>query len=117
MVFLAGISALIPCHPNDPLVPFLSPNSSLLQLEQQAEAIELANSVLIEVNKVFNNATSMILLFQISKTSVKNWQSKLQTRYGWFKGDNCKNIIFDVSLKAQEQIGWGGGGLEKVHGV
>ena len=50
LVFLAGITALTPCHPNDPLVPVLSPNSPLLQLEQQAEAIELANSVLIEVN-------------------------------------------------------------------
>ena len=35
---------------------------------------------------------------QISKASVKNWQSKLQTRYGWFKKENCKNIIFDVSI-------------------
>ena len=37
-------------------------------------------------------------LLQISKASVKNWQSKLQTRYGWFKKENCKNIIFDVSF-------------------
>ena len=51
------------------------------QLEQQTEAIELANSILIE----------------ISKTSVVKWHEKLKTRYGWFKTDNCKNIIFDVS--------------------
>ena len=105
------------CHPNDPPAPVLSPNSPMLQLEQQAEAIELANSVLIEVSTAMNNATAITFLFQISKTSVKNWQSKLQTRYGWFKGDNCKNIIFDVSFKAQEQMGWGVGGLEKVSRV
>ena len=39
---------------------------------------------------------------QISKASVKNWQSKLQTRYGWFKKENCKNIIFDVSILTSE---------------
>lgn len=51
-------------------------------MEQQTEAIELANSILIEV----------------SKTSVTKWHEKLKTRYGWFKTDNCKNIIFDVSF-------------------
>ena len=25
------------------------------------------------------------------------WQEKLRTRYGWFKSDSCKHIIFDVS--------------------
>ena len=77
-----------------------------LQLDEQAEAIELANSVLIEVRFfafftfLHSPAQLAILLlsFQISKASVKNWQSKLQTRYGWFKKENCKNIIFDVSI-------------------
>ena len=46
------------------------------------EEAELNNSILIE----------------ISKTAVPKWQEKLKTRYGWFKTDNCKNIIFDVSL-------------------
>ena len=79
-----------------------------LQLDEQAEAIELANSVLIEV-RLFGFLTFSQLQFflflaitisslQISKASVKNWQSKLQTRYGWFKKENCKNIIFDVSI-------------------
>ena len=54
-----------------------------LQLEQQIEAVELSNSILIE----------------ISKTAVPRWQEKLKTRYGWFKSNNCKNIIFDVSVK------------------
>jgi len=80
------------CHPDkggDP-VEFKKLNDAYLKLighlqklEEQAEAIELANSVLIE----------------ISKTSVKEWQSKLQTRYGWSKSDSCKNIIFDGPYK------------------
>ena len=53
----------------------------IFQLEQQSEAVELNNSILIE----------------ISKTAVVKWQEKLKTRYGWFKTNNCKNIIFDVS--------------------
>ena len=44
------------------------------------EAEELSNSVLLE----------------ISRSSVVKWQGKLQTKYGWFKADNCKNIIFEV---------------------
>ena len=51
------------------------------QLEQKIEEAEMNNSILIE----------------ISKTAVSKWQEKLKTRYGWFKSDNCKNIIFDVS--------------------
>ena len=47
----------------------------------------------------------LLLLFQISKASVKNWQSKLQTRYGWFKKENCKNIIFDVSIFPHQSSG------------
>jgi len=80
------------CHPDkggDP-IEFKKLNDAYLKLighiqklDEQAEAIELANSVLIE----------------ISKASVKNWQSKLQTRYGWFKKENCKNIIFDGPYK------------------
>ena len=54
----------------------------IFQLEQQSEAVELNNSILIE----------------ISKTAVAKWQEKLKTRYGWFKTNNCKNIIFDVSI-------------------
>ena len=54
----------------------------IFQLEQQSEAVELNNSILIE----------------ISKTAVVKWQEKLKTRYGWFKTNNCKNIIFDVSI-------------------
>ena len=50
------------------------------QLEQQVEAEELSNSVLLE----------------ISKSSVVSWREKLKTKYGWFKTDNCKNIIFEV---------------------
>ena len=50
------------------------------QLDQQVEAEELSNSVLLE----------------ISRSSVVKWQGKLQTKYGWFKTDNCKNIIFEV---------------------
>ena len=77
-----------------------------LQLDEQAEAIELANSVLIEVTFfaffTFVHSTAKLLLLQISKASVKNWQSKLQTRYGWFKTENCKNIIFDVSILTSE---------------
>ena len=84
-----------------------------LQLDEQAEAIELANSVLIEVRFfafftfLHSPAQLAILLlsFQISKASVKNWQSKLQTRYGWFKKENCKNIIFDVSIPVLELRG------------
>lgn len=53
----------------------------IFQLEQQSEAVELNNSILIE----------------ISKTAVVKWQEKLKTRYGWFKTNNCKSIIFDVS--------------------
>ena len=52
-----------------------------LQLEQQVEAEELSNSILIE----------------ISRSSVSKWQEKLNTRYGWNKTENCKNIIFEVS--------------------
>ena len=56
---------------------------SHFQLGQQAELEELSNSILIE----------------ISKTAVTNWQEKLKTRYGWFKSDNCKHIIFDVNIQ------------------
>jgi len=80
------------CHPDkggDPVV-FKKLNEAynklighIIKLEQQAEAIELANSILIEV----------------SKTSVTKWHEKLKTRYGWFKTDNCKNIIFDGPYK------------------
>jgi len=49
------------------------------KLERQAEEQELAQSILIEV----------------APTSVGKWQDKLQKRYGWFKKDNCRNIIFD----------------------
>jgi len=80
------------CHPDkggDPVV-FKKLNEAynklighILKLEQQTEAIELANSILIEV----------------SKTSVTNWHEKLKKRYGWFKTDNCKNIIFDGPYK------------------
>ena len=38
------------------------------------------------------------ILIEISKTAVVKWQEKLRTRYGWFKTNNCKNIIFDVSI-------------------
>ena len=51
-------------------------------MEQQVEAEELSNSILIE----------------ISKSSVSRWHEKLQNRYGWFKSENCKNIIFEVSI-------------------
>ena len=44
------------------------------------EAEELSNSILIE----------------ISKSSVTAWHEKLHNRYGWFKSENCKNIIFEV---------------------
>jgi len=80
------------CHPDkggDPVV-FKKLNEAynklighIGKLEQQTEAIELANSILIEV----------------SKTSVVKWHEKLKTRYGWFKTDNCKNIIFDGPFK------------------
>jgi len=80
------------CHPDkggDPVV-FKKLNEAynklighIGKLEQQTEAIELANSILIE----------------ISKTSVVKWHEKLKTRYGWFKTDNCKNIIFDGPYK------------------
>jgi len=53
------------------------------KLSEQAEAIELANSILIEV----------------SKGSVLRWQEKLKNKYGWFKTANCKNIIFDGPYK------------------
>ena len=56
----------------------------IFQLEQQSEAVELNNSILIE----------------ISKTAVVKWQEKLKTRYGWFKTNNCKSIIFDVSTES-----------------
>ena len=56
---------------------------SIFQLEQQSEAVELNNSILIE----------------ISKTAVVKWHEKLKTRYGWFKTNNCKNIIFDVRIQ------------------
>ena len=55
------------------------------QLEQQVEAEELSNSVLLE----------------ISKSSVGRWQEKLKSKYGWFKTENCKNIIFEVSRTGQ----------------
>ena len=62
--------------------PFLSKKLiPCFQLEQKIEEAEMNNSILIE----------------ISKTAVSKWQEKLKTRYGWFKSDNCKNIIFDVS--------------------
>ena len=63
---------------NSFLVPFP------FQLEQKVEEAEFNNSILIE----------------ISKTAVPKWQEKLKTRYGWFKSDNCKHLIFDVSLPA-----------------
>ena len=63
---------------NSFLVPFP------FQLEQKVEEVELNNSILIE----------------ISKTAVPKWQEKLKTRYGWFKSDNCKHLIFDVSPPA-----------------
>jgi len=53
------------------------------KLDQQVEAEELSNSVLLE----------------ISRSSVVRWQEKLQTKYGWFKTDNCKNIIFEGPFK------------------
>merc|ERR1712029_821642 len=53
------------------------------KLEQKVEEAELTNSILIE----------------ISKTAISKWQEKLKTRYGWFKTDNCKNIIFDGPYK------------------
>ena len=53
----------------------------MFQLEQQVELVELANSILIE----------------ISRTAVPRWQERLRARYGWFKADNCRNILFDVS--------------------
>ena len=49
-------------------------------MEQQIEAEELSNSILIE----------------ISKTSLPRWQEKLEARYGWHKSENCKSIIFEV---------------------
>ena len=49
------------------------------------EAEELSNSVLLE----------------ISKSSVVRWQEKLKSKYGWFKTENCKNIIFEVSRTGQ----------------
>ena len=52
----------------------------VMQLVEQAEAEDLANSILIE----------------ISAGAVKSWRERLQTRYGWFKSDNCKNLIFEV---------------------
>ena len=64
------------------LVPFP------FQLEQKVEEVELNNSILIE----------------ISKTAVSKWQEKLKTRYGWFKSDNCKHLIFDVSHSASENV-------------
>ena len=66
-------------------ISYLNVNSFLVpfpfQLEQKVEEVELNNSILIE----------------ISKTAVPKWQEKLKTRYGWFKSDNCKHLIFDVS--------------------
>jgi len=53
------------------------------KLEQQVEAEELSNSILIE----------------ISKSSVTAWHEKLHNRYGWFKSENCKNIIFEGPYK------------------
>eukprot|EP00092_Neocalanus_flemingeri_P075995 GFUD01094224.1.p1 GENE.GFUD01094224.1~~GFUD01094224.1.p1 ORF type:complete len:743 (-),score=222.03 GFUD01094224.1:579-2807(-) len=80
------------CHPDkggDPVV-FKKLNDAynklighIAKLEQQVEAVELAQSILIEV----------------SKTSVQKWHEKLKTRYGWFKTDNCKSIIFDGPYK------------------
>ena len=49
------------------------------------EAEELSNSVLLE----------------ISKSSVVRWQEKLKSKYGWFKTEKCKNIIFEVSRTGQ----------------
>ena len=75
----------------------------IFQLEQQSEAVELNNSILIE----------------ISKTAVVKWQEKLKTRYGWFKTNNCKNIIFDVSIFVFIRIlmlFWPGP-LQTVHGT
>ena len=54
----------------------------VVQLVEQAEAEDLANSILIE----------------ISAGAVKSWRERLQTRYGWFKSDNCKNLIFEVTF-------------------
>jgi len=80
------------CHPDkggDPVV-FKKLNDAynklighIVKLENELEATELANSILIE----------------ISKTSVARWHEKLKTRYGWFKSDSCKNIIFDGPYK------------------
>ena len=58
------------------------------QLDEQVEAEELSNSVLLE----------------ISRSSVVKWQGKLQTKYGWFKTDNCKNIIFEVRSQGTELV-------------
>ena len=52
------------------------------------EAEELSNSVLLE----------------ISKSSVVRWQEKLKTKYGWFKTENCKNIIFEVSKRSGQSV-------------
>ena len=102
---LAGRDTDPPFAQFHPDLELLDHSFLFLQLDEQAEAIELANSVLIEV-RFFTFFTFLhspaqfailLLSFQISKASVKNWQSKLQTRYGWFKKENCKNIIFDVS--------------------
>ena len=71
------------------------------QLEQQVEAEELSNSVLLE----------------ISKSSVVSWREKLKTKYGWFKTDNCKNIIFEVRdtqlLTTDGSDGWSGHSHER----
>ena len=70
-------------------------------LEQQVEAEELSNSVLLE----------------ISKSSVVSWREKLKTKYGWFKTDNCKNIIFEVRdtrlLTTDGSDGWSGHSHER----
>lgn len=80
------------CHPDkggDPVVfkklndAYLKLIGHIQKLEQKVEEAELTNSILIE----------------ISKTAISKWQEKLKTRYGWFKTDNCKNIIFDGPYK------------------